>query len=121
MTTTLWAPLPAVVAAGEPEVALVLTNLVLNARRHAGALVRVSVVPSGAWVRLLVDDDGPGIPVADRDRVLDRFTRLDPTAGPGSGLGLALVARLVEGRGGTVRIASAPGGGARIAVRWPAA
>jgi signal transduction histidine kinase len=57
--------------------------------------------------------------------VFDRFTRLEPDvesrAGGGAGLGLALVAALVAGRGGTVAAGEAPGGGARLEVRWPAA
>ncbi len=122
VTTTVWVPVPVRAAATPAEVGLVLDNLLANARRHARSVVHVSAVPAGRWVRLLVDDDGPGIPPADRDRIFDRFTRLDATTGAsGAGLGLALVARLVEGRGGTVRAGRSPDGGARLAVRWPAA
>jgi len=116
---TLWAPMPVTVAATPAEVAIVLDNVLANARRHAATVVHVSVVPAGRWVRLLVDDDGPGIAPADRDRVFDRFTRLAPEAGEGSGLGLALVARLVAGRGGTTRATTSPDGGTRLVVRWP--
>jgi two-component system, OmpR family, sensor kinase len=118
---TVWTPVPARVAATPAEVALVLDNLVANASRHARSVVHVSVVPAGRWVRLIVDDDGPGIPADERDRVFDRFTRLDPSAGAGAGLGLALVGRLVAGRGGTARAGTSPEGGARFTVRWPAA
>ena len=122
VATTVWVPVPVRAAATPAEVALVLDNLLGNARRHARSVVHVSAVPAGRWVRLLVDDDGPGIPVADRERIFDRFTRLDATSGAsGAGLGLALVARLVEGRGGSVRAGRSPDGGARLAVRWPAA
>ncbi|MDQ4117909.1 MAG: ATP-binding protein, partial [Actinomycetota bacterium] len=114
-------PGPAVVAAGTAEVDLVLDNLLDNAVRHAGGLVRVAVLPAGRWVRLTVDDDGPGIPEADRSRVFDRFTRLDPDSGGGSGLGLALVDAAVRGRGGSVHAGAAPTGGARVEARWPAA
>jgi two-component system, OmpR family, sensor kinase len=121
----LVAPAPAAAAASPGEVALVLDNLLGNALRHARSLVQVGVLPAGRTVRLVVEDDGPGIPAADRDRVFDRFTRLDPDvesrAGGGAGLGLALVAALVAGRGGTVAAGEAPGGGARLEVRWPAA
>ncbi|MDT0351810.1 sensor histidine kinase [Pseudonocardia charpentierae] len=121
----LVAPAPAAAAASPGEVALVLDNLLGNALRHARGLVQVGVLPAGRTVRLVVEDDGPGIPAADRDRVFDRFTRLEPDvesrAGGGAGLGLALVAALVAGRGGTVAAGEAPGGGARMEVRWPAA
>ncbi len=122
VAVTVWVPVPVRAAATPSEVGLVLDNLLVNARRHARSVVHVSAVPAGRWVRLLVDDDGPGIPPAERERVFDRFTRLDATTGAsGAGLGLALVARLVEGRGGTVRAGASPDGGARLAVRWPAA
>ena len=122
VATTVWVPVPVRAAATPAEVGLVLDNLLGNARRHARSVVHVSAVPAGRWVRLLVDDDGPGIPAADRERIFDRFTRLDATSGAsGAGLGLALVARLVEGRDGTVRAGRSPDGGARLAVRWPAA
>ncbi|MDL5156428.1 sensor histidine kinase [Actinomycetospora termitidis] len=119
---TTWVPVAVHAAATAAEVGLVLDNLLGNARKHARSVVHVSAVPAGAWVRLIVDDDGPGIPEAERARVFDRFTRVEAAAGvTGSGLGLALVARLVEGRGGSVRAAASPDGGARLAVRWPAA
>ena len=122
VAVTVWVPVPVRAAATPAEVGLVLDNLLGNARRHARSVVHVAAVPAGRWVRLLVDDDGPGIPPADRERIFDRFTRLDATGGTsGAGLGLALVARLVEGRGGTVRAGESPDGGARLAVRWPAA
>ena len=106
---TLAAPTPAAVAATPSEVGLVLDNLIGNASRHAATVVRVGVLPAGRWVRLVVEDDGEGIPVADRRRIFDRFVRLSPeVGGGGAGLGLALVAALVHGRGGTV---SAGGGG----------
>lgn len=117
----LVAPAPARVAAGPAEVDLVLDNLVANARRHARTIVRIGVLPAGRWVRLVVEDDGPGIPEADRRRVFDRFVRLAPEAGGGAGLGLALVAALVQGRGGQVAAGSSPEGGARFEVRWPVA
>ncbi|WP_246633789.1 ATP-binding protein, partial [Pseudonocardia nigra] len=114
------APAPVAVAATPSEVALVLDNLIGNARRYARSLVRVSVLPAGRSARLLVEDDGPGIPEADRQRVFDRFTRLTPEAGGGAGLGLALVAALVHGRGGLVTAGATPTGGARLEIRWPA-
>jgi signal transduction histidine kinase len=115
----LVAPTPARVTATSSEVALVLDNLIGNARRYARSLVRVGVLPAGRWVRLVVEDDGPGIAEADRERVFDRFVRVSPDAGGGAGLGLALVAALVQGRGGTVAAGATNAGGARVEVRWP--
>jgi signal transduction histidine kinase len=127
----LVAPAPAQVSASPGEVGLVLDNLLGNALRYARTVVRIAVLPAGRTVRVVVEDDGPGVPAGDRERVFDRFTRLEPdvearppagaTAGGGAGLGLALVAALVEGRGGTVAAGEAAGGGARLEVRWPAA
>lgn len=114
----LVAPAPAQVAATESEVGSVLDNLLANGRRHARSFVRVTVLPAGREVRLLVEDDGPGIPPGDRERVFDRFTRLDPHGGGGAGLGLALVAALVLGRDGTVTAGESGSGGARLEVRW---
>jgi signal transduction histidine kinase len=103
----------------------VVRNLLDNASRHANGLVRVAVLTTGAEVRMTVDDDGPGIEPDDRERVFDRFTRLDAgrarDAG-GSGLGLALVKRIVEAHGGHVRATDVDGAptGARFEVRLPA-
>jgi two-component system OmpR family sensor kinase len=116
----LVAPTPALAAATPTEVATVLDNLVGNARRYAGSLVRIAVLPAGRSAsRLVVEDDGPGIPEDDRDRIFDRFLRLNPEAGGGAGLGLPLVAALVQGRGGSVTVSARDGGGARFEVRWP--
>ncbi|WP_028926861.1 ATP-binding protein [Pseudonocardia acaciae] len=121
---TLTAPVPVWAAASPGEVALVLDNLLANACRYARSRVRVSVLPAGRAARLVVDDDGPGVPEADQQRVFDRFTRLEADRGGvsgGAGLGLALVSALVTGRSGTVRMSTAPDGGARVEARWPAA
>ena len=121
---TLTAPVPVSAAASPGELALVLDNLLSNAHRYAKTRIWVSVLPAGSMVRLLVEDDGPGVPAPDRSRVFDRFTRLDPDRGGvhgGAGLGLALVEALMTGRGGTVHMAESPHGGARVEARWPAA
>ncbi|MDN5917996.1 MAG: HAMP domain-containing histidine kinase, partial [Pseudonocardia sp.] len=106
----LVAPASAHAAASPSEVDLVVDNLLRNAVRHARSVVRVAVLPAGRSVRVAVDDDGAGIPEADRVRVFDRFTRLDPHPGEGAGLGLALVAAVVRGRGGDVAAGVAPSG-----------
>lgn len=129
---------------GDPdELHRILANLVDNAVRHARGEVVLAVpasdadrpapgVPAsrragagpGAYHLVTVTDDGPGIPVADRARVFDRFTRLDGArardAG-GSGLGLAIVRELVRRAGGTVELADAePGPGLSVRLRLPA-
>ena len=97
-----------------------LRNLGDNAARHAAGRLGLSVAEGGGMVRLVVDDDGPGIPEADRERVFERFVRLARArADGGSGLGLAIVAELVAAHGGTVGVASSPLGGARVEVTLP--
>jgi signal transduction histidine kinase len=97
----------------------VLRNLGDNAARHARLRLAFSVAERDGVVLLGIDDDGPGIPEADRRRVFERFVRLDDArardAG-GSGLGLAIVAEPVDAHGGTVGVASSPLGGARVEV-----
>ena len=100
----------------------VLRNLGDNAARHASGRLAFLVTERDGTVLLDVDDDGPGIPEADRERVFERFVRLDDARARddgGSGLGLAIVAELVAAHGGTVAIASGPAGGARVEVTLP--
>jgi signal transduction histidine kinase len=101
----------------------VLRNLVYNAVRYARKeiLVRFAVEPDGTN-RLTVDDDGPGIPEADRHRVFDSFVQLDDQRPrkTGYGLGLAIVKRIVEWHGGQVSVHRAGLGGAGFCVTWKA-
>jgi signal transduction histidine kinase len=100
----------------------VLRNLGDNASRHARERLALSVADRDATVVLAVDDDGPGIPDADRERVFERFVRLDGARARddgGSGLGLAIVAELAAAHGGTVAVAASPLGGARVEVWLP--
>ena len=106
------------------EMASVVRNLVDNAVRHANGQVKVSLGEVGTHlVRLSVDDDGPGVAVDDREKVFERFARLQEgrsrDAG-GSGLGLALTRRIVESYGGRVFIETSPLGGASFVVELPA-
>jgi signal transduction histidine kinase len=100
----------------------VVGNLIDNGTRHARTTVVVTVSREGDRARLVVDDDGPGIPHEDRERVFERFARLDDGRARdrgGAGLGLALVKAIVESHQGTVTIDDAPIGGARIVVDLP--
>jgi two-component system OmpR family sensor kinase len=102
----------------------VLRNLLYNAIRHAARQVRVSfVVDAQQQYRLCVDDDGPGIPEADRERVFASFVQLGRTGGEktGFGLGLAIVKRIVEWHGGSARAELSDLGGARFVAQWQAA
>lgn len=100
----------------------ILVHLMDNAARHAESQVAVGVHTSAGNVTLWVDDDGPGVDVADRDRVFERFTRLEAARERdtgGAGLGLAVVAATVHSMGGGVEVSEAPLGGARFVVTWP--
>lgn len=102
-------------------------NLVDNAARHARTGIALAVAPAadGAGSAVItVDDDGDGIPPAERDRVFDRFVRLDDARARdtgGSGLGLSIVREIAHAHGGAVRVEDAPSGGARLRVELPAA
>jgi two-component system sensor histidine kinase PrrB len=92
---------------------LAIANIVRNALIHGvppdGGIQRIVVTVHGTTVT--VDDNGPGVAPADRERVLQRFER---GGGHGSGLGLAIAQQVAVAHGGTVRIESSPLGGARV-------
>ncbi|MGL5826153.1 MAG: ATP-binding protein [Nocardioides sp.] len=95
-----------------------VTNLLDNAAKWGptGGTVTVRLTAG----TLTVDDEGPGINEADRPHVFERFYRSEESRGlPGSGLGLSIVAQVVERHAGTVEAASAPGGGARVRMTLP--
>ena len=103
-------------------VARVVTHLLDNATRHGDTEVAVTLIVSDDAVVLTVDDDGPGIAPADRDRVFERFVRLDEARSRdrgGAGLGLAVVAETVRTMHGSVRVEDSDLGGARFVVEWP--
>ncbi|AMU07281.1 ATP-binding protein [Burkholderia cenocepacia] len=107
-------------------VARALLNLIRNGARYASRKVLLAATRdrSGALV-LSVDDDGPGIPAAERARVFEPFQRLDSsrdrqTGGFGLGLGLAIVRRVAQVHGGDVRLEDSPLGGARFVITLPA-
>ncbi len=101
-----------------------LRNLLANAARHAGSKVSVSWRADGEQLVLVVDDDGPGVPEAERERLFEPFARLDASrdrASGGVGLGLAIVQRILQAHDGTVCVLDSPLGGARFETRWPVA
>ncbi|MDH6219851.1 sensor histidine kinase [Streptomyces pseudovenezuelae] len=100
----------------------VLGNLLDNAQRHARSAVTVSVRRDGRWAVLSVADDGDGVPVGDRERVFERFVRLDDARGRdegGAGLGLAIARDVALRHGGTLTVRDAPAGGALFELRLP--
>ncbi len=115
---------PARVRGNPRELERVVQNLADNAVRHAATHVRLTVAATGDGVELRLDDDGPGVPEESRERVFDRFARLDEgraRAAGGSGLGLAIVRGLVTSHDGTVRVGTSDLGGAAFVVRLPEA
>lgn len=98
-----------------------LDNLLANARRYAKSLIRIIVTTQNGYYFLIVDDDGPGVPVEDRERIFSAFVRLDHSRGRttgGYGLGLAIVGRIAQAHHGRVWVESSPEGGARFLFSW---
>ena len=101
----------------------VVSNLADNAVRHASSVVRFTLAERDGRVALTVEDDGPGVPVADRERIFERFARVDnarSTDGGGTGLGLAIARDLAEAHGGTLVLAPTTTG-AHFVLTLPAA
>ncbi|MFE6740541.1 sensor histidine kinase [Streptomyces tubercidicus] len=95
------------VAGSRSQLARLLGNLLDNAQRHAVASVRVAVVREGEWVVLRVEDDGPGVPESERERIFERFVRLDDARARddgGAGLGLAIARDVAVRHGGSLRV-----------------
>ncbi|MEV7421682.1 HAMP domain-containing sensor histidine kinase [Streptomyces sp. NPDC091212] len=112
------------VAGSRGQLARVLGNLLDNAQRHAAGSVTASVRRSGSTVVLAVADDGPGVPDAERERVFERFVRLDDARSRddgGAGLGLAIARDVAERHGGTLTAGRAECGGALFELRLPSA
>lgn len=99
-----------------------LANVIDNATRYAATRVELTVQAVDGAAQVAVHDDGPGIPASERERVFDRFTRLDPArdaATGGSGLGLAIARDIVIRHGGTIEFDSTPSAGARCVITLP--
>jgi two-component system, OmpR family, sensor kinase len=107
---------------GQAEALSILArNLVDNAIKYTpeGGQVDVSVLSEAGGVSLVVEDSGPGIPEADRARVLDRFYRVPGEQAPGSGLGLAIVSAIAQWHGAELTLARSESlGGLRVVVHW---
>ena len=103
----------------EDELMELLGNVLDNAVRHCSSRVRVSAaMADGAELRIMIEDDGTGIPAHARERVTRRGERAD-TRHPGEGIGLAVVADLVAAYSGTLELDTSTLGGARISLRVP--
>jgi two-component system osmolarity sensor histidine kinase EnvZ len=96
-------------------------NLIVNAIAYGKkADVKLTVSPDA--YEIVVDDEGPGIPDADRDRVFEPFVRLETSRSSetgGSGLGLTLVKSIAESHGGSIALENHPGGGLRATLHLP--
>ncbi|MCG0284685.1 cell wall metabolism sensor histidine kinase WalK [Streptomyces sp. PSAA01] len=114
---------PVAVPGSRGQLGRVLGNLVDNAQRHARSGVRVAVREEGRWAVLEVADDGQGVPEGERERVFERFVRLDDARSRddgGAGLGLAIARDVAVRHGGTLAVRAAPEGGALFELRVPA-
>ncbi|MFE0414643.1 ATP-binding protein [Streptomyces tendae] len=114
---------PVGVAGSRGQLGRVLANLLDNAQRHARSVVEVSVRRDGDAVVAAVADDGDGVPAADRERIFERFVRLDAARSRddgGAGLGLAIARDVAVRHGGTLTVHDAPAGGALFELRLPA-
>lgn len=106
----------------EPRyMARALSNLLRNALRYAETTIHVDVSRDATSFRITVDDDGPGIPASEHERLFQPFTRMDRSrdrATGGFGMGLAIVRQIAVWHGGSARIGVSPTGGARIVIEW---
>ena len=118
------APMPMLVTHRSP-LEQVLRNLIGNAIKHhdrPDGHLDISTLDHGDHVEFIVQDDGPGIPEEYHTQIFQMFTTLKPRdAVEGSGMGLSLVKKIVESRGGSIRVESAEGQGATFRFSWPRA
>ncbi|MFV1999633.1 MAG: sensor histidine kinase [Acidimicrobiia bacterium] len=102
------------------DLAELLWILVDNADRHGGDSVDIGISPDGSGVKIVVQDNGSGIPEPDRERIFERFHRADTArSGPGYGLGLSIASAIVERHRGEITAGNADGGGAVFTILLP--
>ena len=107
-----------------PDLARMIGNVVDNALRYAVATVHLRGSTTGRHIVIDITDDGPGIPADERERIFDRFVRLDGSRARStgnSGLGLAIARQIADAHHGDIRVTDSPGGGAWLVIRLPAA
>lgn len=115
---------PVEVAGSRSQLARVVGNLLDNAQRHARSRVDIAVRAEGPWAVVEVGDDGAGVPEAERERIFERFVRLDDARARddgGAGLGLAIARDVAVRHGGALTVRSSPAGGALFELRLPVA
>jgi signal transduction histidine kinase len=113
---------PVICAFDEDAITRALDNLIRNACRYAQQKIEVSIHISDEQLILIVEDDGCGVPEAERHKLFDPFVRLDQSRdrnSGGIGLGLAMVKKLIELHHGKALVTSSPLGGARFQLTWP--
>ncbi len=102
----------------------VLINLMENASKFspAGGTIEIGARPANEWIHMWIQDNGPGIPAAELDRIFDKFTRLRGTSKPGGlGIGLAFCRLAVQGHGGRIWVESEQGNGSTFHFTFPVA
>ncbi len=98
-----------------------VSNLIINAGKYSESRIIVRLEKGENRCLIHIDDDGPGIPMVDRERIFEPFIRLDASRTKdtgGHGLGLAIVKQIITLHGGTVSVESSPLGGARFTLNW---
>ena len=116
---------PGALTMGSPDhLGRMFRNIIDNAIRYADHRVVISAATARGSVQVEISDDGPGIPAEERERIFDRFVRLDSSrerGGGTTGLGLAIAREIVTAHGGRIVIAESPTGGARVVITLPSA
>jgi signal transduction histidine kinase len=113
---------PARVAGDPRRLGQVVRNVLDNADRHAVSLISIRVQSTNDGALITVDNDGPPVPGPDRERIFERFVRLDQSRSResgGSGLGLAIAAEIMTAHRGWIRTGDAPDGGCRFELGFP--